>query len=150
MDAEHLAELREPLPAQDAGLLEPGALKSKETVKEQGLEALAKSQASDPVHPAQLYSALTALLIAGFLLAYFTMPHTAGRVFAAMLMIEGIFRYLLEMLRVEPAVVGRGTSALTFLPPQSYSMVVSLLLVLLGLVLWIAFGKMSPPKSAAD
>lgn len=108
-------------------------------VLRQHLEQLAANEKSDWVHPAQLYSSLTAFLIAAFLLAYFTLPHVPGHVFAAMMMVEGLFRYLLEMLRVEPAVVGRGTDHLTFLPPQSYSMVVSVLLVLGGLALWIAF-----------
>ncbi len=147
MDAQRMTELREPMPADFAGLLEPAALKSKETVKEQGLQQLAASQESDPVHPAQIYSALTGLLIAAFLLAYFTLPHTPGRVFAAMMIIEGISRYLLEMLRVEPAVVGKGTAHLTFLPPQSYSMVVSVLLVAMGIALWLIFGSIAHSRN---
>jgi phosphatidylglycerol:prolipoprotein diacylglycerol transferase len=107
----------------------------------QALEKLAAAEKSDWVHPAQLYSALTAFLLAAFLLAYFTLPHVPGHVFAAMMMMEAVFRYLLEMLRVEPAVVGRGTGHLGFLPPQSYSMVVSVFLLAGGIVLWLAFGR---------
>ena len=60
-----------------------------------------------------------------------------------MMMIEGVFRYVLEMLRVEPAVIGRGTHVLSFLPPQSYSMVVSFFLVIGGAVLWFVFGRIA-------
>src|SRR5690348_12892795 len=63
MDAQRLTELREPVAAEDAGFLEPGALKSRETVRQQDLQQLAATQQSDPVHPAQIYSALTGLLI---------------------------------------------------------------------------------------
>jgi hypothetical protein len=45
------------------------------------------------------------------------------------------------MLRVEPAVIGQGSGHLSFLPPQSYSMVVSFLLVSGGIVLWFYFRK---------
>ena len=113
--------------------------RTKDPAERERLDALAATEKSDWVQPAQLYSTATAFLIAAFLLAYFTLPHIPGHVFAAMMIIEGISRYLLEMLRVEPAVVGRGTDYLKFLPPQSYSMVVSFLLVWGGVALWIAF-----------
>lgn len=145
MDQRHLSELQEPIPVSDSQILDAAYLKSKGQLEDEGLDALARQQRADPVHPAELYSALTGFLIAAFLLAYFTMPHTPGRVFAAMMLIEGLFRYVLEMLRVEPAVVGAGTGTLTFLPPQSYSMVVSVILVAGGALLWWAF---SPPRSA--
>src|SRR5665213_818891 len=123
------------------------SLRSNESVaKDPKLRALAAQQRANPVHPAEIYSAVTAFLICAFLLAYFTLPHAPGRVFAAMMMIEGVFRYLLEMLRVEPAVVGRGTSYLEFLPAQSYSMVVSIFLVLGGLALWYAFGRIAAAR----
>src|SRR5687767_7623052 len=47
-----------------------------------GLLALMKQQRSLPVHAAQLYSTITCFILAGLLLAYFMMPHIAGRVFA--------------------------------------------------------------------
>ena len=93
------------------------------------------------LHPAQLYSTITAWLIAAVLIAYYTLPHVPGRVFAMMVMIESPTRYILEMLRSEPAVIGRGSYPLhlEFLPPQSFSMVVSAILFAAGVVLWIAF-----------
>ena len=60
-----------------------------------------------------------------------------------MMMIEGVFRYMLEILRVEPAVVGRGTKLLPSLPPQSLSMVISFFLVIGGALLWYAFGQVA-------
>jgi prolipoprotein diacylglyceryltransferase len=98
----------------------------------QDLEAMAAAQRSLPVHPAQLYSAFTAFLLAGLLTAYYTLPHTAGRVFAMMLILEGSSRFLLELLRTEPSVLG---------PYFSLSMVIGLCMVALGVLLWYAFGR---------
>jgi phosphatidylglycerol:prolipoprotein diacylglycerol transferase len=112
--------------------------------------ALAAGQRSLPVHPAQLYSALNALLIAGVLLAYFTLAPPAGRVLALMLVLKGVSRYLLETLRTEPAVLGRGTGHLAWLPPHSYSMVLSVILVAGGIVLWLAFGFVAAREHQGD
>ena len=98
------------------------------------LLALAQSQRSHPVHPAQLYSAVTAFLLAGLLLAYFTLPHAAGHVFALMMMLEGVARFILEMLRVEPRVLG----------PLSFSMVLSLVIFAAGAALWLLFRTLGP------
>src|SRR5438105_3589101 len=68
------------------------------------LKAIAQTQHSNALHPAQLYSTITAWLIAGLLYAYFTVPHAPGRVFALMLLVESPSRFLLEMLRSEPPV----------------------------------------------
>jgi phosphatidylglycerol:prolipoprotein diacylglycerol transferase len=104
-----------------------------ETLKKMGPEyaKLAQSQRSRPVHPAQLYSTITALLLAALLVAYFTLPHVPGRVFALMLILEGMTRFLLELLRTEPAVAGQ----------LSLSMIIGLGLFVSGIVLWIAFGR---------
>jgi phosphatidylglycerol:prolipoprotein diacylglycerol transferase len=91
---------------------------------------LAATQRSPAVHPAQLYSTFNALLITVLLLAYFSMPHVPGRVFALMLMLEGPTRFILEMLRVEPPVLG----------PMSLSMVIGAILFVAGAILWIALG----------
>ena len=110
--------LSRPEIAKNAAELPPNAL------------AVADAQHSLPVHPAQLYSALTATLIGLVVVCYFTLPHIPGRAFALMVMIEGLTRYLLELLRVEPPVVG----------PFSLSMLLGIGLLILGAVLWIAFG----------
>jgi len=92
---------------------------------------LASHEHSRSVHPAQLYSTITAWLLAALLVAYFTVPHAPGRVFALMMILEGATRFLLEMLRTEPPVVGR----------LSLSMIIGLGLVAGGAVLWLVFGR---------
>lgn len=102
-----------------------------------GLVALAQSQRALPVHPAELYSTFTALLIAAFLLAYFTLPHAPGRVFALMLMVEGVSRFLLETVRAEPPATFFGVHVFG---PLTFGEGLSILLALLGVGLWIVFG----------
>lgn len=111
---------------------------------------------SNRVHNAQLYSALTAFLLAFFLVGYYTLPHAAGRVFALMLLVEAPSRFVLEMLRAEPAFVGPGSPnrTLAFLPLDlSFSMFVSTWLFAIGLVLWFAFrgppDDLTEPREAA-
>src|SRR6476661_700654 len=103
-------------------LLQPQAVE-----KDPELRQIAAGQHSEWLHPAQIYSTITAWIIAALLVAYFTMPHVHGRVFALMLIIEAPARFVLEMLRSEPPVVGRGSDPphLTFLPNMSFSMVLS-------------------------
>ncbi len=95
-------------------------------------DPLAKSDAdsvgSNYLHPTQLYSAVTAFALALLLFAYYTMPHPPGRVFAWMLVLEGATRFLLEMIRVEPEVLG----------PMSLSMVIGVGLVVSGVAMWVA------------
>ena len=92
---------------------------------------------SRPVHPAQLYSTITAWILAGLLVSYFTLPHIPGRVFALMLMLEGGARFLLEALRTEPPVLG----------PMSLSMVIGLFLVLGGILMWVICGRFPVEKT---
>ncbi len=104
-------------------------LTPEEVQKNPQLAALAAAEKSNPVIPTQLYSTFTSLLIMGICLCYFTMPHSPGRVFALMLMIEGPSRYLLELLRVEPPIFGR----------MSLSMLLGQLLFVAGVLMWFAF-----------
>ena len=101
-------------------------------------KALAATQHSQPVHPAQLYSTFNSLLLTALLLSYFFLPHAGGRVFALMLMLEGPTRFILEMLRVEPPILG----------PMSLSMVIGLILFVIGVVLWFAFGSVKEQSPA--
>jgi phosphatidylglycerol:prolipoprotein diacylglycerol transferase len=98
------------------------------------LISLAQSQHALPVYPAELFSTVTAWLIAGWLLAYFTIPHAPGRVFALMMIVEGISRFLLEMIRAEPPVDPHLFGTL------SLSMVLAVPITLTGIALWIGFG----------
>ncbi len=100
------------------------------------LARIAASHRSAPTHPTQLYSTLTGLLIAALLVSYFSLSPNPGSVFGLMLILEGATRFILEMLRVEPAVIGSGTGQFSFLPPMSVSMVIGASLVLIGLIMW--------------
>ncbi|MGH7214965.1 MAG: prolipoprotein diacylglyceryl transferase [Tepidisphaeraceae bacterium] len=123
-------ELVKELPDGRIVLLSPAEL-----AHDHDLDVLADAQRSLPVHPAQIYSTITAWLLAGLLLAYFTLPHVPGRVFALMLMLEGISRFVLELLRTEPPV------AHAFDHGLSLSMIIGLCLSALGVVLWFVFSK---------
>ena len=90
------------------------------------------------MHPTQLYSTFNALLIAAALVCYFTMNPAPGRVFALMLILKGLTRFLLEMLRAEPVVIGS----------LSFSMLVGAILFVLGGVMWVAMGLVEQRKSA--
>jgi phosphatidylglycerol---prolipoprotein diacylglyceryl transferase len=102
------------------------------------LVKLAESQKALPVHPAELYSTFTALLIAALLLAYFTLPHAPGRVFALMLMVEGVSRFLLETVRAEPVGTFFGHHIFGQL---TFGEGLSIVNVALGVLLWFVFGS---------
>ena len=72
---------------------------------------LSAPQTSLPVHPAQLYSAIDALLLCLFLLAYYPYRRRDGEVFALMVTIHPTARFLQEIIRTdESAVFGTGLS----------------------------------------
>ena len=102
------------------------------------LVKLAQSQKALPVHPAELYSTITALLIAALLLAYFTLPHVPGRVFALMLMVEGVSRFLLETVRAEPVGTFFGHHIFGSL---TFGEGLSIVNFALGVLLWFVFGS---------
>ncbi len=106
-------------------LIQPMQFKSKPLLRE-----VANHSHANGVHPAQLYSAFTAFLLAGVLVALFTIPHAQGSLFMLMLMLEGSSRFVLELLRAEPAVAD------TTWGGMSISMFISLGLVLTGVVGW--------------
>jgi phosphatidylglycerol:prolipoprotein diacylglycerol transferase len=119
-------------------------LRPEEAKNDPDLKALMSQQRSRPVHPTQLYSTVTEFLIAALLLAFMTQNRVPGRAFALMLMIEPVTRFILEMLRVEPAVLGPinlplGPKSLV-IGPMSLSMVLAIPQYVLGIILWVAFG----------
>ena len=101
------------------------------------LRPIAAANRSNPVHPTQLYSTINSTLIMLLVLAYIAGPHPAGRGLALLLLLEGPTRFLLELLRVEPPVLG----------PMSLSMVLGLLLLAAGAALWFSFG---PPRQRSS
>jgi phosphatidylglycerol:prolipoprotein diacylglycerol transferase len=116
-------------------VLSPAEIRDNAALLPPNTAAIAASQRSLRLHPAQLYSSFTAFLIAGFVLCYFTLPHAPGRAFALMMTVEGLTRFLLESLRVEPPVIGN----------FSLSMVIGLALFTLGVLLWFTFGQLDAP-----
>lgn len=93
---------------------------------------IAPTLRAKPVHPTEIYSAFNSFFVAAVLLAFFTLTPAPGRVFALMLILEGASRYTLEILRVEPAVLGH----------LSFSMVIGVGLVIAGILMWFACGHL--------
>jgi phosphatidylglycerol---prolipoprotein diacylglyceryl transferase len=112
------------------------------------LRALADQSKSLPVQPTQLYSAFTAFLLAALLIAYLGLPHIDGRVFALMLILEGIARYVLEMIRVEPSVLNVTFRGETY--GLSISMILGAAIVIAGLAMWILLSVMTAPSRDAN
>jgi phosphatidylglycerol:prolipoprotein diacylglycerol transferase len=92
-----------------------------------GLSAVAAQHRSLPVHPTQIYSVVTALLLSAILLAFVTLGAPAGMTFGLMLVLEGLTRTLIESLRVNEAVLG----------PLSISMVIGLVSAGAGVVVMV-------------
>jgi phosphatidylglycerol:prolipoprotein diacylglycerol transferase len=105
------------------------------------VKQLAALQYSRPVHPAQLYSAFTAFLLAGLLYCYYTMPHTPGHVFALMMILEGVARYCLELVRAEPPVDRAHFGSM------SLSMILGIAIALAGVAMWLAFSQVGGDSS---
>lgn len=102
------------------------------------VRTLAAANKSLPVQPTQLYSAFTGFLLAMLLIAYLGLPHPDGRVFALMLILEGIARYVLELIRVEPSVLSLKIGSEVY--GLSISMILGAALVIAGLVMWTLLG----------
>jgi len=110
------------------------------------LRAEAAAASSLPVHPTQLYSAFTAFLLCGLLIAYLSLPHANGRVFALMLILEGMARYVLEMIRVEPSVFTLRVHGQPY--GLSISMIFGIVAVLAGIIMWKLTGQQ--PQAAVQ
>jgi phosphatidylglycerol---prolipoprotein diacylglyceryl transferase len=95
---------------------------------------LARGQHSLPVHPTQIYSFITAMLIAGLCVAILTLSPRPGLTFGIMLMCEGAGRFAIELLRREPGVLGG----------LSISMVIGVALIVAGVVMVGVLMKLKP------
>jgi prolipoprotein diacylglyceryltransferase len=93
-----------------------------------------------PLHPAQLYAAIDAAILAAIAVAYTPLARRDGEVFALVLTLHPISRILLEIIRVDesPAL---GT-------PLSISQLMSLALLALAAALWWWIGR-QPLRPAA-
>jgi phosphatidylglycerol---prolipoprotein diacylglyceryl transferase len=97
-----------------------------------------------PVHPAQLYAAIDAALLAGLAVAFTPMARRQGEVFALVLTLHPLSRILLEQIRVdEPPALGT---------PLSISQLISVGLLLLATALWwwiARHGRMCSPEGSS-
>ena len=86
-----------------------------------------------PVHPTQLYSSLNAALLCLLLLSFFPFRARDGQVFALMLTLYPVTRFLLEMLRDdEPGQLG---TVLTV------SQILSVVAVVFAAVMWLCLAR---------
>jgi phosphatidylglycerol:prolipoprotein diacylglycerol transferase len=95
------------------------------------LPAVAISARSREVHPAQVYSAVNAALLAALLWNFYPFRRRDGEVMALMLTLYPISRFLLEMIRKdEAAMFGTGLSI-------SQNISVAILLGMVGVWIWL-------------
>ena len=91
-----------------------------------------------PVHPAQLYAAIDAALLAWLAICATPLARRAGTVFAIVLTLHPLSRLLLEGIRVdEPPALGT---------PLSISQLVSLVLLALAAALWCWLSAQPPER----
>ena len=94
-----------------------------------------------PVHPAQLYAAIDAAILAWLAVSFTPLCRRDGQIFALVLSIHPISRILLEMIRVdEPPALGT---------PFSISQLISLLLLATACLLWVVTFR-RPPRVSFD
>lgn len=94
-----------------------------------------------PVHPAQLYATLDAAILSWLAVAFTPRARRDGAVFALVLTLHPISRFLLEMIRIDEA-PALGT-------PFSISQVVSIVLLALAIGLWGWISR-QPPRRPWD
>jgi phosphatidylglycerol:prolipoprotein diacylglycerol transferase len=111
------------------------------------LQTIADSTRALPVHPAEIYSSITAFLLASLLIAYFSLPHVDGRVFALMLILEGFARFVLELIRVEPPIWQLHLGAHSY--GWSTSMILGLLNCAGGIIFWMVL-PLRPKQTATS
>lgn len=101
---------------------------------------LALAERTRPIHPTQLYSTITALLIAASCVTFFGIRKSAGLVFSLMLLMEGTGRFVLEMLRTNVTIFLKDSSF-----PITLSMAIGAGLVIGGIITWILFSRFPQP-----
>ncbi|MFN0135751.1 MAG: prolipoprotein diacylglyceryl transferase family protein [Phycisphaerae bacterium] len=106
------------------------------------IRALAARHMSLPVHPTQIYSTITAGLLALFLSALYWRRTRDGQVIATMFVIEPITRYVLEVIRADNPIDTVGSFTI--------SQFISLCLVPIGLVMLLVLQTMPPRSSRAQ
>jgi len=79
------------------------------------------------VHPTQIYESLSALVMFGILMWMARRPHKRGRIFAAFLVLMGIERFLVEIVRAKDD---------RFLGTFTVAQLISIILIIIGIVLY--------------
>lgn len=103
--------------------------------------AISPAAGSLPVHPTQIYSALNALLICLFLLAVDPFCRREGALFAWILTLYPLTRFIIEAIRTdEEPVLGTGLSI---------AQVVSLVLLLVAAGAWVYVWRRAPERKRA-
>lgn len=105
---------------------------------QEDLFALAGRSWSLPVKPAQMIGIVNALLLAGLLICFYRLRKRDGEVFALMLVLYPITRFLLEMMRSHGE-HGLGRSILT------HNQYTSLAVVVTGIIFWCILRKLPGP-----
>ncbi len=104
------------------------------------IPAITPPERTRPVHPAQIYSAIDAGLLAWVLWSYYPFRRRDGEVMALMITIHPISRFLLEIIRVDESPVwGTGFSI---------SQNLSIALFLVGAGLWVYLRRNPPARLA--
>ena len=104
------------------------------------IDAIDVPARSLPVHPAQIYSSITAALLAWVLWSYYPLRRRDGEVTALMITLYPIARYLEEVIRVdEPSMFGTGLSI---------SQNVSIALLAVAAAMWIWLRRQPPGRLA--
>ncbi len=105
---------------------------------QEDLFALAGRSWSLPVKPAQIIGIINALLLAGLLIFFHRLRKREGQVFALMLVLYPITRFLLEMLRSHGE-YGLGRTIL------SHNQYTSLVVAVTGIIFWCILRKLPGP-----
>ena len=101
---------------------------------------------SRPVHPTQIYSAVNAFLLFAFLWVLYPFRRRDGEVFAAMLLLYPVARFLLEAIRNdEPAQFGTGLTIAQLLSIGIFALGVALVIYIVRRPL----GSALPPQTTA-
>lgn len=103
-------------------------------------KTLAATQRSLPVHPTQLYSSANALVLCVVLVVCFRRRGYDGQILILALLLYGLSRFALEMLRAEPRMIAIGLSA---------SQLVSLIALAIAAVLWLIRRRRFPPAASS-
>ena len=129
-------------PVTGPAVLEDRLRRADAYLKEDLLElATAREHGSLPVKPAQAIGIVNALVVAGILFVFFRLRSREGQVFALMMIVYPMTRFVLEMIRNDnPHNLLKGV-----LTHNQYS---SMVFAAAGVVLWLALRKFSASAGA--